>query len=641
MLQKMRYIQIVGPKNDLRSVVDVLYHLGTVHLEDVTHCVSPKECVIRKVDKEKIIDFSAILIKLGGILSALPKIAVPDSDYGLLEEEARAKTHEDIADYANSLISDLENTTCSFSERKSEIIHLIESLERYQTIIKKIAPLESQLPVLRGYEISVILINREYERVIPLIDENLKKITKGYSELIQFDIDENTLAAITVFPKRLSHEVHNFIYTQNVNEVRMPDEYHGMPFSEIEVSIEKRKELSRKEIISIDNEFMLLSKRYFNKLLIVKQIIEDIIDEVTEYNKFGETIYTFIIMGFIPKKNMKKAKEILKLQYGDRVIFQAISVPHAKIEDIPTFFDNPRFVKPFEFFMQIVTPPNYHEIDPSPLFALFFPIFFGLMVGDIGYGIVILIFSLILYKFFIKSDWMRSISKILLISSIPTIFFGFLFGEFFGDLGENYNLIHPCTIGGITLNRIEIIVPLLVLCIGIGVFHVFLGLTIGIINASRALKWRHVVEKIGVIALLTGIIITITSLMNVIPSDFLYPGIILVIVAAPCIVYGGGVLGTIELMSTVGNILSYSRIMAIGMASVVLAVVANRLGGAIGIVIIGVIVTILLHSLNIILAMFSPSMHAMRLHIVEFFPKFYEGGGKKYHPFRKNTEEKE
>ena len=67
----------------------------------------------------------------------MPKIAVPDSDYGLLEEEARAKTHEDIADYANSLISDLENTTCSFSERKSEIIHLIESLERYQTIIKK------------------------------------------------------------------------------------------------------------------------------------------------------------------------------------------------------------------------------------------------------------------------------------------------------------------------------------------------------------------------------------------------------------------------------------------------------------------------------------------------------------------------
>src|SRR5208283_4739430 len=96
-----------------------------------------------------------------------------------------------------------------------------------------------------------------------------------------------------------------------------------------------------------------------------------------------------------------------------------------------------------------------------------------------------------------------------------------------------------------------------------------------------------------------------------------------------------GALGPMEIMSSVGNILSYARLMAIGMASVILAIVANRIGGAIGIAIIGVIAAVLLHTLNIILAMFSPSIHSMRLHLVEFFSKFYEGGGIIYKPFKR------
>ena len=91
----------------------------------------------------------------------------------------------------------------------------------------------------------------------------------------------------------------------------------------------------------------------------------------------------------------------------------------------------------------------------------------------------------------------------------------------------------------------------------------------------------------------------------------------------------------IEVMSTLGNILSYARLMAIGMASVILAMVANKLGESFEILIIGIIVALLLHALNIALAMFSPSIHSMRLHIVEFFSKFYSGGGVVYKPFKK------
>jgi V/A-type H+-transporting ATPase subunit I len=92
-----------------------------------------------------------------------------------------------------------------------------------------------------------------------------------------------------------------------------------------------------------------------------------------------------------------------------------------------------------------------------------------------------------------------------------------------------------------------------------------------------------------------------------------------------------------EVMGTVGNILSYARLMAIGMASVILAIVANEMAGAFGIAIIGITMAVLLHGLNVVLAMFSPSIHSIRLHLVEFFSKFYEGGGIAYKPFARGV----
>jgi V/A-type H+-transporting ATPase subunit I len=136
---------------------------------------------------------------------------------------------------------------------------------------------------------------------------------------------------------------------------------------------------------------------------------------------------------------------------------------------------------------------------------------------------------------------------------------------------------------------------------------------------------------------ITAILLLLTLALKMIPSWMMYPSVAMVIVALVLIIYGGGALGPMEIMSSVGNILSYARLMAIGMASVILAIVANRIGGAIGIAIIGVIAAVLLHTLNIILAMFSPSIHSMRLHLVEFFSKFYEGGGMPYKPFRKEV----
>jgi V/A-type H+-transporting ATPase subunit I len=176
---------------------------------------------------------------------------------------------------------------------------------------------------------------------------------------------------------------------------------------------------------------------------------------------------------------------------------------------------------------------------------------------------------------------------------------------------------------------------MLIFAIAIGVIHVFLGLIIGIINEVTRRNKKHLSEKVGMLLALSGLITIIFLALEMIPAWMLYPTIIIVIVALVLIIYGAGAMGPLEIMSSVGNILSYARLMAIGLASVILAFVANKLGEAMEILALGILIAVLLHALNIVLAMFSPSIHSVRLHLVEFFSKFYQGGGIVYKPFKR------
>jgi len=266
--------------------------------------------------------------------------------------------------------------------------------------------------------------------------------------------------------------------------------------------------------------------------------------------------------------------------------------------------------------------------------AIFMPIFFGLMVGDIGYGLIILAFMFYLHRHFKARPTLRSLAEVLMIGSTWSVLFGFLFGEFFGTLGELIGL-RP-----LWFDRGHQVQALFLLTLGIGAGHIVLGLCLGVWEAIRQHNHHHLIEKVAMLVSLVALFLLMAILAGYLPDSFFTPAIGLLLVGLAILIFSlgrlGFFLGPLELVSLVGNILSYLRIAAIGLASVYLAMVANALAGLIGNILVGLIIAVLFHALNVVLGAFSPTIQALRLHYVEFFSKFYEGGGTPFHPFQRS-----
>lgn len=384
----------------------------------------------------------------------------------------------------------------------------------------------------------------------------------------------------------------------------------------------------------------------------------DVLETLLQSNK------TFALMGYVTSENSENIKNKIESQFDAQV---EIIEPDAD-EEVPVKLKNNGFAAPVEGVVESYGLPLKGEVDPSPVMAFFYYALFGMMFSDLGYGLMMMIacgFVLTKYKNMNK-DLKNSI-KMFLYCGISTSFWGLMFGSFFGDVidvvGTTFfdaSWATPC----LWFNPIDDPMLLLMLSLLFGIIHLFTGLGIKfyalcrkgmVIDAICDVVFWYMLIGGGVVkfmstqmfADISGLGFMLPSLVGTIGGYIALAGSAGVVLTAGRssksygVKFMKGLYDLYGATSYLSDILSYSRLLALGLATGVIATVFNQIaamgGNSIAGTLLFVIVFFLGHALNFGLNVLGAYVHSNRLEYVEFFGKFYEGGGKKFSPFKQNT----
>lgn len=656
MLVPMAKVEIIGPKNLFFDVVSLVHERGKLHIDDLTRKIQSGEMPVQRMevyeqqqrDQERMED---LLIRVRAILKALHRADTPMSpdDRRALYDQLYAMDGDELAREVANVIEEVEDRTSALASSHTSLESEMALLARYEPILHKIQPLAKQIVTTGAYESVALLVERRYKGALEQLKEELDKITHKQCEIVSTDVDEDTTAVIVVFSKTYSEPLHKFLSMENVNQIRLPSEFQGMPFDIAYDELKQRRAGLPGELSEVSTELEKMSLKWQLKLSTIRDVLIDKLDEIAAIPKFGRTEYAFVITGWMPVADVKDLMGDIAARWGDDVIVNQTEIREEEYGDTPVALKNSPVVEPFQKLLGVYGMPRYGTMDATWMLFVFYPLFFGMIVGDIGYGIIMLGIVLWLRFKFKDSDGIQLATSILGPAATSVIAFGVLYGEFFGDLlGHKYlDWIQTITIWGIELpfHRVAAVQTFMLLAIAVGVIQILLGLVFGVVNAVRTKNKHHLYEKGGILTLLVAVAIAVVIGMSteLFGTWTVWGQLLFAAVAFGGFIYavkGGGVMGVVETVESVAHMASYIRIMAVGLAGAIFADAVNEIVASTGSVVGGLVIGILLHGLNFIIAAFSPSIHALRLNFLEFFGKFYETGKQQYKPFTKTGGEK-
>ncbi len=624
MIQRMSKIEILGDRDILVPVTRLLYELGVAHLEEAPvseHLQKEEPPDEQREHERRVINALAILREMEkglGRVPLLPEGIEPEGDP----------------------LKALETLKAEYDRR----LHRLNTLEtEYRTLQDYVRLFRAMEPLLKriqgeNLEMLGVTLPRSEARLIDLLREALEeRVGKDNFEIHRADFGADRIVALILLPADQLEEFRRYLRQEGLNELVMPEKYQDRPLPEVLQALEADLQRLPAEIQEARQQLEAFKQEHLQEIQALKTYFQDqynLFRAVRSYPSLSHLL--FFLRAWVPAREADRVVARLRRTFGNQIHVEVFQPAKAEYPKVPVKLENPRLFRPFQALLSIFTPPIYGTVDPTPFLYLFFPIFFGFMLGDIGYGLI----GTLLFGFlWLKSkpgSLMRGIATMFLWTMLWTLIFGFLYGEFFGEVGEAFGL-HP-----ILVHRTHQVRPVLVTAVGFGVVQVLLGLLLGVINQIRLGHRRHAWYEFARLMGLTGIVLFFVGPILFLiggwqgwPRELVYLGIALLAIAVPMVVKLHNFVAPLELLSAVGNIFSYARLMAIGLASAILAMIANMFNGIIGVFILGLAVALIFHALNTVLGIFDPTVQGLRLQFVEFFSKFYLTGGKPYTPFKR------
>jgi V/A-type H+-transporting ATPase subunit I len=625
MIVRMSKVSVAGPRSRIKEVIDYLEGKGTFHAEissagyvtgrerEGIESFRPDERMIREREF-----LESLRLKIDELFSYLPRTPVRESYL----DPCRA-----VREVAGVLERHLASCR-DLAARKDKLNREMLEIARYKPFLDALGGLLHG--VREAPDVAFFGLTIKTPETLPRVRELLGALTGDRFELLTARLPDGSEAALLVVGRSVAGKVRDALYAERIPELEFPASLHELPLTDKVALVKEREALLVSEIEVVEGELARFAARWGPVYHQVRRWLDEQLSVLRATSFAQQTRSCFFLYGWVPARDVPALRAELDERFGGTVVVEEKAILEEELEKVPILIRNPPYFKPFELFTRLLPLPKYTSFDPTPFLGIFFPLFFGMILGDAGYGLVLGGLSLWLARRFPRGGNLRDAGRVLLVSSCYTVVFGLLYGEFFGDLGNRLFGMEP-----ICLERRKSVLPLLYFAVSVGFFHVVLGILLGLIKAVKRGAMKESASRALSLLIIAGLTVFIASLTGLLPALLTRPMAVAMAVLVVLLVIVGGSLAFLELLKSVGNIISYARIMAVGLASVLLAFVANRVAGLAGDIVVGVLAGFVLHAINILIGLLSPTIHSVRLHYVEFFGKFIEPGGRRYEPLKK------
>ena len=643
MISQMSLVEIVGPRNSLDAAVDAIQSAGIVHVEEVPLSDSDTSGLLHRVhlseaDEREKAEYEELSQLLSEAISDIPGAMRASAECG----QEIAKWEKLPASVIVASAKSLHAEVRSFARRQRNLAEDLSVLSSYEEVVTALAPLIEGRQAPEAHESFGLIFERGTESAQELVEEELRKLTSDQYTFLKASLKDDRVAVVVGFHKEFAAPVRAFTGKAGITEIRAPRHLRDRPFEEVVTTIQKETVALQDEQQALREQAESFYRDNVSKLMAIQRVCWDRFARLDVISNFAQTRYTFVAKGWVPRAKLAEFQQSLSDACGEAVV--ARPVQSRGVGAPPVLLDNSSRVRPFEPLLGLLPLPRYGTVDPSPFLAIFFPPIFGLMLGDIGYGVLLAALAVILYRCSGPRKIQKDLSIVLGHCAFFTIVFGFVFGELLGAVGHHWGL-RPLWRERLSLGPVDnraAIFGYLIISVAVGVAHVTVGLVAGIINAHRRREESAATDCMAKLAGLFALFFFAIWLKKLfLPPVFFSLGVVGLLVFLVLMVRQimhepiHGLMMPIEFLSTVGNVLSYARIMAVGLVSVVLALLASHFGGMMGSAALGAIVFVMIHALNLALGIIDPTIQGLRLHYVEFFSKFYVTGGRPYAPFQK------
>ncbi len=610
MIVEMSRARIYGPSTRLDDTLVFAQNEGVLHLvePEVPSPPPPRQTRPARNLARMLEDTERAMIALSHEAAALTA-----SGLGPLPQEAR---------FARRTRREAERIARALASVEDERAVLL----RYREFFAAFAPLWGRELAWPDGQAFYVVMRAGAQESIADLKRELVKLVGAELELVTRPLPSKELAVLILVPVTAAQTVARLLADSRVQELPAPPSLGEKNLLRSMGALERRLAELPKRRAALEAEQRALARSAGRRLAALRALLHDQLLVIEAREKARAGTHVFVIEGFLPSSRREELKARAAEVLGPEVVIDFVRCEAWRGEPAPVVLHNPPLFRPFEVLTRRVPLPRYGSIDPTPFVALFFPIFFGLMLGDVGYGVALLVLAGVLRWRSKPGTTLRSVAAVAAACALFAIVFGVLFGELFGTLG------HFVGLRPLWFDREHAIVPFLALSLALGVVHITLGLVLAVVTSWRRGHKREAAGRSVATLMVLLVIVALFAAFELLPKGLLTPAVIAVLVAFPVLIVLEGVVAVIELMSTFGHILSYARIMALGTASLMLAVVANQMVGALGSVVVGVVFALLFHLVNFAIGLFSPTLHAVRLHYVEFFGKFFSPGGVEYRP---------